>query len=88
MIIKTGIVLIALVVVIVGACIIYGRSLVRTGREKKELHRRRVEDEEREELTKQSWLSDDPWKWSPACKCELHPVKDDDTKTWPPGGAK
>ena len=50
MIVKIGLVLIALVVVIVGACIIYGRSLVRSGRERKELHRRRVEDAKREEL--------------------------------------
>ena len=48
--VKIGLALIALVVVIFGACIIYGRSLVRSGREKKELHRRRLEDEERERL--------------------------------------
>jgi hypothetical protein len=41
---------IALGVVIVGAAIIYGRSLVRKGREKKDLHRRRVQDEERRRL--------------------------------------
>jgi hypothetical protein len=47
---KIALVIIALAVVIVGAAIIYGRSLVRTGKEKRELHRRRVEDEERERL--------------------------------------
>jgi hypothetical protein len=78
MIIKMGIVLIALVVVIVGACIIYGRSLVRKGRDKQELHRRRVEDAERKEMFSEGW------NFPPPCKCELHPV-DEDTKTLPPG---
>jgi hypothetical protein len=47
-------------VVIVGAAIIYGRTLVKEGREKKALHRRRVEDAEREELAREAWSND--WK--------------------------
>jgi hypothetical protein len=65
MIIKIGIVLIAPIVVIVGACVIYGRSLVRSDREKKELHRRRVEDAEREELFSKDDASDDTKTWPP-----------------------
>ena len=57
-----GIVLIALTVVIVGACVIYGRSLTRPYRERKELHRRRVEDEERKRLFANS--DDDTKTWS------------------------
>ena len=52
---KIAIVLIALAVVIVGAVVIYGRSLVRSHRERRELHRRRVENAERKEM-----MSDGP----------------------------
>jgi hypothetical protein len=88
MVIKIGLVLIALVVVIVGACIIYGRSLVRTGKEKRELHRRRVEDAEREEMFKadaEAWKrGEPPIRIDTPIEVDWGKRKDDDTtKTWP-----
>jgi len=77
--VKIGLALIALVVVIFGACIIYGRSLVRSGRERKELHRRRVEDAEREEMFA-------PVESCPLCRANRS--AEDDTKTWPGPEAK
>ena len=50
-----AILIIALVVVIVGAAVIYGRALVKQGRDRMLLHRRRVEDAEREERMGEAW---------------------------------
>ena len=91
---KIAIVLIALFVVIVGAAIIYGRSLVRIDKEKKALHRRRVEDEERKRMFAKSggdWIKPFPTagEMFDAVDKEARRrgrqllKKDDDTKTWP-----
>ena len=55
--------IIALIVVIVGAAIIYGRSLVRISHEKKANHRLRVEDDAQREMFKanaQAWQRGGP----------------------------
>ena len=94
---KITIVLIALAVVIIGAAIIHGRSLVRSHRERKELHRRRVEDEERKRLFAKSggdWIKPFPTagEMFDAVDKEARRrgrqllKKDDDTKPYPPGG--
>jgi len=74
--------LIAAFVIIAGAVIIYGRSLVRMDLEKKLLHRRRVEDAEREERMgegpEREFIVGSDGHIRPA-----YEIKDDDTRTWP-----
>jgi len=56
--------LIAAFVIIVGAVIIYGRSLVRIGKERKTNQRLRVEEEERKKMMKERPDDGTPFIWN------------------------
>jgi len=80
--------LIAAFVIIAGAVIIYGRSLVRIDLEKKLLHRRRVEDAEREETMglvpdSESMILTYADGRQVRIPFKAESPADDDTRTWP-----
>jgi len=81
--------IIALAVVIVGAAIIFGRSLVRSGHEKKVNHRLRVEDDEQRDMFSPEHMSMRVGQYREMQKLRKEvgaPVldlPDDDTKAWP-----